>query len=62
MCDATVYLLRDGQEEIVMEGVDILEPQDGQIRMTNIFGEEKKIDARIKGFSLVDHKIILEPL
>ena len=62
MCEATAYILRDGQEEIVMEGVDILEPQDGQIRMKNIFGEEKRVEARIKGFSLVHHKIILEPL
>jgi len=62
MCEANAYILRDGQEEMVMEGVDILESQEGQIRMTNIFGEEKRIEAKIKGFSLVDHKIILEPL
>jgi predicted RNA-binding protein len=62
MCEATAYILRDGQEEMVMEGVDILEPEDGQIRMTNMFGEEKRINARIKGFSLLEHKIILEPL
>ena len=62
MCEATAYILRDGQEEMVMEGVDILELEDGQIRMTNMFGEEERINARIKGFSLVDHKIILEPL
>ncbi len=62
MCEATAYLLRDGQEEMVMESVEILEPEDGQLRMTNVFGEEKKLKARITGFSLVDHKIILEPL
>ncbi len=47
---------------MVMEGVDILEPEDGQLRMKNVFGEVKKLKAKIKGFSLVDHKIILEPL
>lgn len=62
MCEAIAYILKEGQEEVVMEGVDILEPENGQIRMTNIFGEEKRVEARIKGFSLVDHKIILEPL
>lgn len=62
MCEATAYLLRDDREEIVMENVDILEPENGQLRMQNIFGEEKRLKARIKGFSLVDHKIILEPL
>ena len=62
MCEAKAYLLRDNQEEIVMENVDILEPENGQLRMMDIFGEEKRLKARIKGFSLVDHKIILEPL
>ncbi len=62
MCEATAYLLRDSQEEVVMESVDILEPEDGQLRMINVFGEEKILKARIKGFSLVDHKILLEPL
>jgi len=62
MCEATAYLKKDGQEEMVMESVDILEPEDGQLRMINVFGEEKKLKARVKGFSLVDHKIILEPL
>jgi predicted RNA-binding protein len=62
MCDATAYLKRDGQEEMVMESVEILEPEDGQLRIKNVFGEEKKLKARIKGLSLVDHKIILEPL
>lgn len=62
MCEATAYLMRDNQEEIVMENVDILEPENGELRMMDIFGEEKRLKARIKGFSLVDHKIILEPL
>jgi predicted RNA-binding protein len=62
MCEATAYLLRDSQEEMVMGSVDILEPEDGQLRMINVFGEEKILKAGIKGFSLVNHKILLEPL
>ena len=62
MCEATAYLVSDGQEEMVMEHVDILEHKNGILRMKDIFGEEKRIKARIKGFSLVEHKIVLEPL
>ena len=62
MCEATAYLLKDGQEETVMEGVDILESEDNLLRLTNLYGEEKKLKAKIKGFSLVDHKILIEPL
>ena len=62
MCESTVYFIKDDQEELVLEGVDCLESEDGQIRLVNIFGEEKMINARIKALSLVDHRIVLEPL
>lgn len=62
MCEAAVYLLRDGQEELLLESVDQLEAREAQIKMVSIFGEQKEVRAKIKLFSLVDHKIILEPL
>jgi predicted RNA-binding protein len=60
MCEASAFILRDGQEELVLESVDILEPENGNIRLVNIFGEQKVLPAKIKRLSLVDHKIILE--
>ncbi len=62
MCEAAVYLLKDGQEELLLESVDQLETGNGEVKMVNIFGEQKEIRAKIKFLSLVDHKIILEPL
>ena len=60
MCEASAFILRDGQEELVLESVDILEQENGNIRLVNIFGEQKVLPARIKKLSLVEHKIILE--
>ncbi len=62
MCESTAYVLIDGKEELVLESVDLLEDNEGQIKITNMFGEEKTIKAKIKVLSLVDHKIVLEPL
>jgi predicted RNA-binding protein len=62
MCEAAAYLLRDGQEELLLESIDVLESEEGQIKLVNIFGEQKKIKAKVKALSLVNHKIILEPL
>ena len=62
MCEAAAYLLKDGQEELVLESVDLLESEKGQIKMVSVFGEQKEVRAKIKALSLVDHKIILEPL
>ena len=60
MCEASAFIMRDGQEELVLESVDILEQENGNIRLVNIFGEQKVLPAKIKRLSLVDHKIILE--
>jgi len=62
MCEAAAYLLIDDREELILESVDLLEHEDDHIRMVNIFGEQKVLKAKIKSLSLVEHKIILEPL
>jgi len=61
MCESTAYILKNGKEEVFFEDVDALENKNNEIKLVNIFGETKKISAKIKQFSLVDHKIILEP-
>ena len=62
MCEAMAYLLKDGQEELLLESVDLVEPVgDGGIKLISIFGEQKVVQAKIKKMALVDHKIILEP-
>ena len=62
MCESTAYLLKEGKEEKVLENVDFLENGEEQIKLVDLFGEEKIVKARVKTLSLVDHKIILEPL
>lgn len=59
MCEANAYLLKDGKEELILEAVDVLEDEGDQIRVANIFGEQKVLKARIQRMSLVEHKILL---
>jgi predicted RNA-binding protein len=61
MCESTAYLLKDGKEEMLFEDIESLENSGGEIKMISLFGEEKTIRARPRRFSLVDHKIVLEP-
>ena len=62
MCEANAYLAKGGDEELVLEDIMILRPEEGQIFLQNIFGEQKRIKARIKEMNLVDHRIILEEI
>lgn len=61
MCEANAYLIKDGKEELFMEALDTVEPDDGQLRLTNIFGEQKFVKGQIARLSLVDHKVFIEP-
>ena len=62
MCEATAYILKGEKEEVLLEGVDLVESEpDGSLRLVSIFGEQKIVQASIKRLELVDHKIILEP-
>lgn len=61
MCESTAYILKNGKEELFFEDVDALENKNNEINLVNIFGDTKKINAKIKQFSLIDHKILLEP-
>ena len=62
MCESKAYMLKDGKEEIILEGVDAFEVENDLIKLQNIFGEERKIKAKIIEMSLIDHKIIMEAL
>lgn len=59
MCEANAYLEKDGVEELILESVDIVEPEEeGCYRLVNIFGEQKIVRGRIKGMNLVDHRVV----
>jgi predicted RNA-binding protein len=61
MCEASAYLLRNDQEELILKSVDVLEPRkDGEFLLVDIFGSQKTIKAKLKRMNLVDHKIIFE--
>ena len=61
MCEANAFLLRKDKEELLLEGVDIIQLEDdGQYRLVSIFGEQKIIKGKLKGMNLVNHKVFFE--
>ncbi len=61
MCEANAYIIKDGQEKLILESIDIIEPEnEGEYRLVNIFGEQKIVKGKIKLMNLVNHKIVFE--
>ena len=61
MCEANAYIFRDDKEELILNSVDLVTPQDdGGFLLVDIFGTQKILKGKLKQMNLVDHKIIFE--
>jgi len=61
MCEANAYLVENDKEQLVMESVDLIEPEGNDTwRLVDIFGEQRTLRGRIRRMELVDHKIVFE--
>ena len=59
MCEANAFLVEGDSPKLIMEAVDTVEPEKDGVRLINIFGEQKLLNAQIHSRSLVDNKVFL---
>lgn len=62
MCEAHAFICRNEQEEKLLESVDIVEIEVDDVKLINIFGEQKAIRARLKRYDNTQRKILFEEL
>jgi predicted RNA-binding protein len=60
MCEAHAYILKNGREEKLLENVDQVEVEGDQVKMINIFGDQKILKAAIRSYNNTERKILLE--
>ena len=61
MCEAHAFILKNGKEEKIMESVDLVEIEGDEVKLVNIFGEQKILKASLKLYNNSEGKIIFEP-
>ena len=63
MCEARVYVSRDGEEQKIMEDVVLVqpEPESGAYLLVNILGEQKLVQGRIEKIDFLRHAVYLIP-
>ena len=59
MCELTVYLLDDDREELVMEDVATITPDGERLVLTDLLGQQKIVEAKLKELKLLEHKVFL---
>ncbi len=62
MCDIDAFIMANGIEEKVLENVERVEMQGDQMKLSNIFGEQKMLKARFTYYDNSDKRMIFEPL
>ncbi len=61
MCEAHAFILKDGEEEMFLESVDLVKLERDEINLVSIFGEQKILKARLKLYDNTKRKIVFEP-
>jgi predicted RNA-binding protein len=61
MCQATVYLAQDGQEEEILRDVILLEPVEDGLRLHAFFEEPVIVKARVDRIDFLKHSVTLVP-
>ncbi len=59
MCNTKAYIERNGEQELIQDEVDRLEFEGDKIRLTNIYGEELVVQARLQLIDNSEGRIVL---
>jgi predicted RNA-binding protein len=62
MCDVSVFVVRDGVEEKVLDNVDLIEESSDGMRLVNIFGEERTLKARMVNYNNSAKRMVFQPV
>lgn len=62
MCLAKVYLSKNGQNDLILEDITLLQTKGGKLYLRTIFGEQKELWATIKEVDFQHSSIIVENL
>ena len=60
MCEAAVFIVKDGDRQQLMENVVTVKPEGDKVLLTDLFGEQKLVEAEVVKVDLTGHEIILK--
>lgn len=61
MCDLKAYVLNNDNEELILESVNHVRAEGGEVVLRNLFGEEKRLRGEVREVSLVKNRLLVVP-
>ena len=62
MCDLKAFIKKQDHEELLLEAVNTIRAEGGNVIVWNLFGEEKKVHGEIREVSLAKNRVIIEQI
>jgi predicted RNA-binding protein len=60
MCDLKAYVKIHDEEKPLLESVNHIRVEGGEVTVRNLFGEEKKVRGEVREVSLVKNRVVIE--
>ncbi len=60
MCDLKAYVKKKDSEEMILEAVNLVRAEGGEVVLRNLFGEEKRVPGVLREVSLVRNRLVVE--
>ncbi len=60
MCDLKAYGKKNDREDLILEAVNLIRAESGEVVLRNLFGEEKRVRGEVREVSLVKNKVVVE--
>jgi predicted RNA-binding protein len=60
VCDLKAYVRNHDREELILEAVNNIRIEGGEVVLRNLFGEEKRVRGAVREVSLTKNRVILE--
>ena len=60
MCEASVYLVKDGEEKKIIQDVTLVRPEGDTVFMATLLGEQKIVSGRISRIDFLKHIVFVE--
>jgi predicted RNA-binding protein len=61
VCDLKAYIRNKDREDLILESVNHIRAEGGEVVLRNLFGEEKRVQGEVREVSLTKNRIIVEP-
>mgnify|MGYP001128590825 CR=1 FL=1 len=61
MCESSVFVRKESGDELLMEDVARVVPENGNVRVMTLLGDEESVTGEIIEIDLMAHRIIVKP-